>query len=373
MSPYQTYFLIGRCLALDIIPSHREVVSAAFQSGSINWNLFVQTANDHLVLQTLYPLLSKHDLLQFLPSDLAAYLQTIHSLNTERNRKILEQVREINAALNPQGIYPIYLKGVGNLLDGLYADPGERIIQDIDFLVPEQEMEKAADILITRGYSSQIPFIPAKKYNSKHYPRLQKADTVASLEVHYTAVTLKYQKLLPAEQIEHAKHEVTTSGKCFVASDSHKLLHNFIHSQLDHHGIQYGMIFMRSLYDALLVSQRTGPVKAFEGLPKFHKHAMEFMQLVNLTFGLDPAQYRKYRLNLYPFKYKLILRYPAVKFFFQFYGYLVSVILPKTWRSFFKKPMLAIKDRELRKHLIRSIKDPAWYKRQWAIYRKLFP
>jgi len=41
----------------------------------------------------------------------------------------------MNATLNTAGISPIYLKGTGNLIDGIYGDVGERIIGDIDFLV----------------------------------------------------------------------------------------------------------------------------------------------------------------------------------------------------------------------------------------------
>ena len=46
----------------------------------------------------------------------------------------------MNATLNTAGISPIYLKGTGNLIDGIYGDVGERIIGDTDLRVPEKDI-----------------------------------------------------------------------------------------------------------------------------------------------------------------------------------------------------------------------------------------
>jgi len=47
---------------------------------------------------------------------------------------------------------PIYLKGTGNLIDGIYSDIGERIIGDIDFLVPEKDFRTTAELFKKEGY-----------------------------------------------------------------------------------------------------------------------------------------------------------------------------------------------------------------------------
>jgi len=69
------------------------------------------------------------------PEVLAQHLEDIYTLNRTCNEQILLQVKEINATLNASGISPIYMKGTGNLIDGIYDDIGERIIGDIDFIL----------------------------------------------------------------------------------------------------------------------------------------------------------------------------------------------------------------------------------------------
>jgi len=73
------------------------------------------------------------------PDVLEQHLKEIYTLNRTRNEQILLQVKEMNATLNAANISPIYLKGTGNLIDGIYGDIGERIIGDIDFLVAEKD------------------------------------------------------------------------------------------------------------------------------------------------------------------------------------------------------------------------------------------
>ena len=45
------------------------------------------------------------------------------------------------------GVRPVFLKGTGNVLEGLYEDIGERMVGDIDFLIQQKDFLKAVDIL----------------------------------------------------------------------------------------------------------------------------------------------------------------------------------------------------------------------------------
>jgi hypothetical protein len=70
----------------------------------------------------LYCNLKRADFLHYLPTDLVAYMKHITDLNRERNQQIVEQAKEINELLLTNNITPIFLKGTGNLLEGLYDD-----------------------------------------------------------------------------------------------------------------------------------------------------------------------------------------------------------------------------------------------------------
>ena len=109
MSILPIYF-IGQCLSLDEHPTFRETIIAQFSDPGYDWNSFIWTCSNHLVLPVIYLKLKKHDLLGYLPEVLAQHLEEIYSLNRKRNEKILEQMKEINATLNTAGISLIYLK-----------------------------------------------------------------------------------------------------------------------------------------------------------------------------------------------------------------------------------------------------------------------
>jgi hypothetical protein len=49
-------------------------------------------------------------------------MKHITDLNRERNQQIIEQAKEINELLLTNNIASIFLKGTGNLLEGLYDD-----------------------------------------------------------------------------------------------------------------------------------------------------------------------------------------------------------------------------------------------------------
>ena len=103
-------YFIGQCLSLDDHPSFRETIIVQFTDPGYDWNSFIWTCSNHLVLPVIYLKLKKHDLLGYLPEVLALHLEEIYSLNRKRNEKILEQMKEINATLNTAGISLIYLK-----------------------------------------------------------------------------------------------------------------------------------------------------------------------------------------------------------------------------------------------------------------------
>ena len=101
---------------------------------------------------TLDQALRDQGLLSDVPAEVRDYLEAVHGLNGERNRKIAAQVVEITAALNAIGIEPVLLKGVAHLLADLYGDPAARVIGDIDLLVSAERIADAVGALAAIGY-----------------------------------------------------------------------------------------------------------------------------------------------------------------------------------------------------------------------------
>jgi hypothetical protein len=298
-------YFIGQCLSLDEHPSFRETIIVQFSEPDYDWNSFIWTCSNHLVLPAIYLKFRKHDLLGYLPEVLAQHLEEIHSLNRERNAKIIEQMKEITATLNRANISPVYLKGTGNLIDGIYSDMGERIIGDIDLLVPEGGYLKAVELAKAIGYENHWGE-PRNPEKLKHYPGLYRADVPADIEIHRLPVVPEYLKHFNSEMIFAQKTAVEGHAGCFVAGINHKIIQNFIHSQLSNAGDRLGVVSLRDVYDLYCFSKRADLQKTIQDAPyrqKYINYLKISEQILDLPGRFCPVDEKA--SQLYQLKYSL--------------------------------------------------------------------
>lgn len=366
MNNYLTYSILGKILALDIIPTHRNQIIRELEKDDISWERFVAMADHHLVLQALYPKIRDHNLEEYFPEELLEHLEYIFDLATTRNIEIIKQVERLTHVLLKEGIIPLYMKGVGNILDSLYKYHGERILHDIDILVSEDTFEEAAEVLIRDGYQSNFEYDPLKKTLIKHYPFLFKHGEPVYVELHRMPVGSRYEKFFNTGMaFAFAKHPVD-GPDYFVMSDEHKIIHNFMHAQVDHRARIYAREFMRNLYDMLLLSGRKDIEDVMADFGHFKRTSSGYQDITYLTFGIIPAQ-RKIPglfLHSYRFRYYLNLRY-------RFVG-VASLFLIRVFLGYIVKPLQASTDRELRRKIISQLHSPEWYKKQGRYYGKVF-
>lgn len=282
---------MGKVLALNHHPEARADFLRDIHSGLINWNLFFWIGDSYRILPSVYLKLRDHRLLLEIPGEFVDHLQKVYVLNQERNQRILEQIADVNKLMNGIGIEPIYLKGTGNLIDGLYADIGERFMFDIDFIVSEEEYIPAAEVLVNSGYYKMYPFNEASRNEMKHYPRLLKTDAPVGIEVHHLltefihAKTFNYRIIQP----EMVKPASSITG-CFILSNRHRIIHNLINSQVSDRGYLYGYGDMRQMYDLMLLSGCEDPVKVVREFGHFHKQCRAGIKLISHVFGVPPKK-----------------------------------------------------------------------------------
>jgi hypothetical protein len=216
---------------------------------------FIRLSSYHLVLPAVYRRLQKKGLIADLPPELAEHLNEILQLNIKRNTEILQQIEEINLDLNSAGIQPVYMKGTAHLLDGLYSDPADRMIGDIDFLVRDEDFLPAAEIVLKLGYKTDVE-IYDEINTLKDYPRLFREDVPADIEIHRLPVIPEYSKWFTPELIFSEKKQIEGKINCFVPSCKHQLIQNFIHSQLTNKGHKHRLVSLRDLYDCHLLLKR---------------------------------------------------------------------------------------------------------------------
>ena len=365
LNKVKTYYFLGRCLALDI-QGNKDFVVSTLNNGEISNNLLVSIASNHLVLQTLYSELILHNIIDLLDNELYLHLKHIFQLNRERNNKVLQQVKNITSVLNGAGIEPLFTKGIGNMLDDLYTTAADRIVVDIDLLLEEEKWKPAVELLKQDGYKQRSEYMPLQLPASKHYPRLFKEGEPVYVEVHWVPVIDKYVKHFNNDIIFSSKvRPLKSSINCFVMCDIHKIIHNFIHSQLENRGHRNAHIYLRNLYDLYLLSKRKDPETVLMEFNQFTRGSSGYIAVMNKIFGIEPIfpSFNKIGAAVFNVRHSLNIRIKIILY--------LTLIANKIFRSYIKKSFKAIVDKELRNKLLRNLHDPKWFKNHIKSYRRM--
>ena len=368
MNHKETFYFAGKCLTLDEHPAFGAEILQAIESGSVNWENFVSLCSDHLILPAIYLKFRDHGLLPYLPKELTKFLSKIHAINLSRNYKILNQLEEISWLLEKNGIYPTLLKGAGNLADNLYGNVGERMMRDIDLLVPEQDYLRAALLLENEGYST-LPHESSDVMKLKHYPSLSRADVFAVVEIHRIPENEQHIKWYNTQVIDAEKRKTDQKASYFVLSDKHKVIHNFIHSQLSHRGHADGIVSLRDLYDLYLLSRRisistTLPFISCKG------KATAYFVFAGKALGLRKKFSANEPLGARMLCLKHDLNHSSALFYHTYRS--ARYLYEKIVFSYCHQIIESFYSKEMRQWVFDRMKNPHWYKHHVDTYLSFF-
>jgi hypothetical protein len=253
-------------------------------------------------------------------------------------------------------------------LDHLYADNGERILGDIDFMVPKKDYLLSAKLLEEEGYSPVSPLY-CEVENLKHYPRISKPDCPAVLEIHQLPVSERFQSWFNPAMIEKDKKPVKSLPKSFVLSDNHNIILNFIHGQLDHEGNLYGIVSFRDLYDLYLLSKRTPLTLTINNI-KARKKAVAYFAFAGKAFGLNEKLFSETNFSAWLFTKKHDLNHNSVVFYHSYRSiiYLTNRVLIGIPRQIIQ----SIYSKEVRKSIIDRLSNRNWYRESFHSYTTFF-
>ena len=370
MTDKELFYLTGKCLTPNEHPGFRLEMIERIESDSIDWEQFVTLCSNHLILPAIYLKFKSQELLPFLPEELAEHLKYVYELNVSRNNQIRIQIQVLTELLNQQNIYPVYLKGAGHLLDDLYSDPGERIMGDIDFLVPEKDYLLSARLLESHGYSTVSRVANYTNIGTlKHYPRLSNPDFTAVVEIHRIPVHEKELRWFNAEIIDRKKLTVESLKGCYVLSNEHKIILNFIHSQISNKGHVYGVVSFRDLYDLYLLSGRSSVKDSLKHIHDKRK-AIAYYVFAGKALDLRGRFYPKSNLSSWYFQKKHNLNLSSDFFYhtnrnFHFISHqLFTMYIGQIIRCFYSKTT--------RQSLLGRLSNRNWYKTHLNYYTGFF-
>ena len=265
MNYKETLFFIAKCLTISFEVKNRQEIEKQLKSKSIDWDTVVKVSTSHYVFPTIYCNFKRADFLKYLPADLVEYMKHITNLNRDRNTQIIAQAKVLNTLLLANNIRPIFLKGTGNLLAGIYDDIAERMVGDIDFIFSKEDYLKAITILREYGYSEvkKQEYYPPDE--SRHYRRLQKENNIAAIEIHKELLIEEY-----ANEFNYSFVEKDTQiiNEVTVLSYANKLNLSIIANQINDNGFYYKTMALRNAYDVFLLSKKTSAKDAVNSLNK---------------------------------------------------------------------------------------------------------
>jgi len=370
MNNKENLFFVAKCLTLDQNPEKIVEVRDVIRNDDIDWENIVRVSSGQFVLPALYLQLKRNGLIEELPADLIEHFEEITQLNRERNQAILTQVEDVTKSLNRHNIFPVYLKGVAHLLKGLYIDPAERMIGDIDFLVPEDQMVEAAEILIEEGYKPLATYYKDAFKKTKHYPRLVNSDFIAAVEIHKEVLNPPRHIAFPGNKIAKEKELINCDQyKAFIPCIEHLIIHNVYNNQINDKASIYGNIILRQMYDiSLLAINRNIIEVAKEHKYKFNTFNNYYAQSAFVFSNPKSVIYLPtWRSNLFLKRINFYVDYPIIKQTIKTIIYFYTRII-----RYITLPILSIFQTHTRRLLIIRLKNPQWYRAHFRSYINFF-
>ena len=127
---------------------------AALEGGEVDWSGLMRLAGDHLVTPALARALRNKGIQDAPPADVGEYLESVQALNRRRNETLRAKLAEAVHLLNGLDVAPVLLKGAAALVPHAYDGAEDRVIGDLDLLVPPAKVEGATRVLLAAGYGS---------------------------------------------------------------------------------------------------------------------------------------------------------------------------------------------------------------------------
>lgn len=225
----------------------------------LNWPQLSMLASHHLVSPALHGSLSRAGLLDAIPTDFAAALAALVELNRTRNERVLAQLAEVAVVLNRTGIAPVPLKGAATLIQGGERARNERIVGDIDLLVPSGRVEDAKSALLAAGYfcDRRIGLKLRLHYRVMHdtEPLLHPAH-ITHVEIHRRFLYSIRASRIISRMGSFLRCTVGSNGEVLSPDPASRFLHNMLHHQLQDKHWRQAALDLRQLHEGYLLASQ---------------------------------------------------------------------------------------------------------------------
>jgi len=254
-------------------PMHAETRPAVLLSDdAIDWPATIGAAGEDFAIPALATMLADAGLLDFAPNDVQQFLRYTRSRNAQANGQIREQCLEIGGALAAAGLFAVLLKGTTWLFeDGPAAH--DRMLRDIDLLIPRSALDSARHVLSALGYRTWTAVVP--EIGHIHDPPLEHPDRRTSVEIHVELTT--WVSYLSAEEV--LVEAIAIAPGLFVPSPLHRLVHSVVHAQIANGDFVGGVLNFRDCLDVGRLMQKNIPSEDWMSLAETARQRQFFRPL----------------------------------------------------------------------------------------------
>ncbi len=276
-------------------------MAADLPANATEWEQVLRLSSAHLAAPQLRWALREQGLFSELQADMADYLDAVYALNLERNRQCEDQLAQLVALLNRIGVQPVLLKGAAAIVSGLYPTAGERMISDLDILIPAARLPAILEVLAGVGYQALLPVgmrvpNPVNFRTHHHYPCVRSPAWPSWVELHVQPVRLSMVKFLSSDELfRDATPWSWRGGDCWLPSATHFVLHNLVHGFLVNVKSALERMSLRQLFEFVLASQTWAERIDWEAITRRlddrgrRRALQEYLALANICFDLPPV------------------------------------------------------------------------------------
>lgn len=219
----------------------------------VDWPATIQAAGRDFALPMLATVVEETGAVASVPADVVRYLDYALLANAADNTVIRGQCIAIGAALAAHGMQAVLLKGAIWLFEDGPA-LGDRMMRDIDLLVPEGSRDTVERVLIERLGYRRAEWIREVQGRQHHGHPLGREDYPVTIEVHDALNSLPDH--LRADEVV-AEATPIFPGLA-VPSLEHRMLHHAIASQVINADLACGVLGFRDAMDLGRLCWRAG-------------------------------------------------------------------------------------------------------------------
>lgn len=216
-----------------------------------DWLAVIKLANETLVTPQLAAELAVTP--RNVPDDVRVFLGEVRERNTERNRRLFEQLTEAVGVLNRAGIEPTLLKGASLWATREPNEPYDRLLTDVDILVRPEQAARAVDALADYGF----PILARYQGDDVHVvAELARPTDVGMIDLHQRAPGPP--GLADSTDFVAHRRKVSWDGvNATVPSPALSVFLTVLHDQFHDGDYWRGSFDLRHLLDIALLAQRT--------------------------------------------------------------------------------------------------------------------